>query len=682
MKKFFSFLLLLLVFSMVLTGCSMPGGSGGTAVCQHRDVNDDSLCDKCSESYTDGKDIVEQCSHRDKDDDNLCDRCDSAYTDGKDVFEVCQHRDADDDAKCDKCGEEYVDGKDIPACQHRDADDNEKCDECGVDYTDGKDIPDAPVCQHRDADDNEKCDECGEDYTDGKDLECAHDFSDWAVYGDNANAPCDQKPLYRVCSVCGGIEWKDGGYENHRFQSVTYDPTCTAEGYDKLTCTVCGFVDKVNYTDMAEHDYKEAYITNASFHWLACKNCDATEGYGEHTADDNGICTVCEEPLAPTEGVVYDVSADGTYAEVIGYTGTATKILIAETYEGLPVKVIYAEAFQNNDTIKQVVIPDSVTSIGDYAFSSCSALTSVTIPDSVTSIGNEAFWYCSRLTSVTIPDSVTSIGYFAFSSCSALTSVTIGNCAAVIGEHAFSSCHSSLYTEYELGRYVKANENPYAILIGVTNKNLSTYKIHEDTKIIAGYAFYECARMTSIAIPDGVRSIGDYAFYYCFALTSVYIEDIAAWCGIAFASYKENPLYYADNLYLNGELVTDLVIPDSVTSIGEGAFYHCTSLTSVVIPDNVTSIGDDAFAWCKSLTSVAIGDNVTSIGYEAFYDCASLTSVYYKGDAAEWSAISIGGYGNSYLTSATRYYYSEEAPTEEGNYWHYDADGKVAVWEN
>ena len=652
MKKSFSLLLLLLIFSMVLTSCSIPGGSGGTAVCQHRDINDDSLCDKCSESYTDGKDLVEQCSHRDKDDDNLCDRCDTAYTDGKDVFEACQHRDADDDSRCDFCNVAYTDGKDIPdapVCQHRDADDNEKCDKCGEDYTDGKDIPDAPVCQHRDADDDEFCDKCGEDYTDGKDipdapicqhrdadddtlcdycyedytdgkdLECAHDFSDWAVYGDNADAPCDQKPLYRVCSVCGGIEWKDGGYENHRFQSITYDPTCTAEGYDELTCTVCGFVDKVNYTDMAEHDYKEAYITNASFHWLACKNCDATEGYGEHTADDNGICTVCEEPLAPTEGVVYDVSADGTYAEVIGFTGTATKILIADTYQGLPVKNIYKEVFKNNDTIQQVVIPDSVETIDSSAFFDCNALTSVMIGNSVTSIGSQAFWSCSSLTSVTIPDSVTSIGDFAFQYCSALTSVTIGNCAAVIGQSAFYGCHSSLYTEYELGRYVKANENPYAILIGVTNKNLSTYKMHEDTKIIAGSAFKDCDRMTSIAIPDGVRSIGD------------------------------------------------------------GAFYKCSALTSVTIPDSVTSIGEDAFYYCSALTSVTIPDSVTSIGYMAFYNCSALTSVYYKGNAAEWNTISIGDY-NWNLTNATRYYYSEEAPTEEGNYWHYDADGKVAVW--
>ena len=158
-----------------LTACSIPGG--GTAVCQHRDVNDDGACDKCSASYTDGKDLVDQCSHRDKDDDNLCDRCDAAYTDGKDVFAACQHRDADDDGRCDKCYEAYTDGKDIPdapACQHRDADDNGECDKCEEAYTDGKDIPDAPVCQHRDADDNGECDKCEEAYTDGKDIPDGH----------------------------------------------------------------------------------------------------------------------------------------------------------------------------------------------------------------------------------------------------------------------------------------------------------------------------------------------------------------------------------------------------------------------------------------------------------------------------------------------------------------------------
>ncbi len=106
--------------------------------------------------------------------------------------------------------------------------------------------------------------------------------------------------------------------------------------------------------------------------------------------DDAGICTVCEQPITATDGVLYEASADGTYAEVDGYTGTATKVKIADTYESLPVKTIYDNAFKNA-SITFIIIPDSVTSIGYSAFRGCSSLTSVVIGNSVTSIGEYAF---------------------------------------------------------------------------------------------------------------------------------------------------------------------------------------------------------------------------------------------------------------------------------------------------
>ena len=144
---------------------------------------------------------------------------------------------------------------------------------------------------------------------------------------------------------------------------------------------------------------------------------------------------------------------------------------------------------------------------------------------------------------------------------------------------------------------------------------------------IGDSAFSNCYLLTSVTIPDSITSIGDSAFSSCLSLTRVYITDIAAWCNISFGNSASNPLSYAENLYLNNELVTDLIIPDSVTEIGYYAFYSCDSLTSVTIPDSVTSIGSYAFDSCNSLTSITIPDSVTSIGGGAFSDCTSLTSV-------------------------------------------------------
>ena len=238
--------------------------------------------------------------------------------------------------------------------------------------------------------------------------------------------------------------------------------------------------------------------------------------------------------------------------------------------------VIADSAFSDCSSLTSITIPDSVTSIGSSAFEDCSSLTSITIPDSVTSsIGGYAFYNCSGLTSVTIPDSVTSIGSSAFYGCSGLESVTIGNGVTSIGDRAF----------------------------------------------------YGCSSLTSVTIGNSVTSIGSMAFYNCNTSMKVYITDIAAWCGIEFDYYYSNPLYQAYNLYLNNKLVTDLVIPDGVMSIGSYAFYSCNCLTSVTIPDSVTSIGDYAFSVCSSLTSVTIGDGVTSIGDSAFYDCDGLLSV-------------------------------------------------------
>ena len=117
-----------------------------------------------------------------------------------------------------------------------------------------------------------------------------------------------------------------------------------------------------------EHTWAESYSYDDSYHWIECNVCHEVKDKAEHTLNESGECSVCERLITPTEGVQYRISSDNMYAEVIGYEGTATRVKIADTYNGLPVKTICEHAFKRNDIITSVIISDSVTSIGNYAF--------------------------------------------------------------------------------------------------------------------------------------------------------------------------------------------------------------------------------------------------------------------------------------------------------------------------
>ena len=212
---------------------------------------------------------------------------------------------------------------------------------------------------------------------------------------------------------------------------------------------------------------------------------------------------------------------------------------------------------------------------------------------------------------------------------------------------------------------------------------MKTVVIPSSVTSIGSSAFRGCRGLTSIEIPDSVTSIGSDVFYGCSAMKELHISSVEAWCKVSLYDYTSHPFVSSRaaerNIYINGEKITNLVIPDSVTSIGEYAFSGCSGLTSIDIPDSVTSIGRSAFRGCSGLTSIVIPDSITSIGNYVFEYCCDFKSVYYYGTARDWSDITIGTY-NLYLTDATLYYYSETQPTTSGNYWHYDENGVPTVW--
>ena len=349
----------------------------------------------------------------------------------------------------------------------------------------------------------------------------------------------------------------------------------------------------------------------------------------------------------------------------------------------------YSNNFYINDQeIKDLVIPNSVTSIGNYAFYGCSSLTSITCEaETPATLGNWVFSEVSKSIPVYVPcgcveaykaaygwkdftniqeplaeysltvdvndaimgsakvdknticdaahiSATPNVGYhfvqWSDGNTDAIRTLVLTQDTVLTAEFAQSfsgQCGDNLYWSYdettktisisgsgEMYDYT-ADSIPWLLfreqIVGLTTSNTVTS--------IGSYAFYKCSSLTSVTIGKSVTSIGNYAFQDCSSLNKTnYTGDIAGWCNIMFGNGYANPMYYSHNFYINDQEIKDLVIPNSVTSIGKHAFYRCSSLTSVTIPNSVTSIEYSAFCGCSSLTSVTIGESVTSIGDYAF----------------------------------------------------------------
>ena len=420
--------------------------------------------------------------------------------------------------------------------------------------------------------------------------------------------------LFIIATICLFTSCK----KECKHQSIEWvidkQATCTEEGIEHEECTKCH----------EKFDIKEIKKL-------------------KHICNDEGICTICGNKVA-TSGLIYKLNEDKKSYYVSEYIGIDIDIIIPAKYDGLYVTSIGDSAFSNFIGLTSIEIPNSVTSIRYFAFSGCTGLTSLEIPASVIniedsafsgcqnltsiivdkknqkydsrndcnaiidtqtnalimgckntiipedikSIGVDAFYRCTGLTSIKIPDSVKTIGTRAFNGCTGLTSIEIPSSVTIVDYCAFDDCDNISYNIYDNGKYLGNTENPYLVIVGVTNNTTESFSINPNTKLIGGGAFSKCRSLKSIEIPDGVTSIGVSAFNWCGSLKSI-------------------------------------KIPDSVTSIGDSVFSGCTSLKSIEIPNSVTSIGDSAFSGCIGLTSIIIPNSVTSMGDEVFNMCKAIT---------------------------------------------------------
>ncbi|MBO7195993.1 MAG: leucine-rich repeat domain-containing protein [Clostridia bacterium] len=492
--------------------------------------------------------------------------------------------------------------------------------------------------------------------------EHTHSFGKWKTV---TGATCESEGSQERKCDCGEIETKPlPRTDNHDFGEweTVDEATCTENGKKERECEICGEVDSKKISASGEHDYVDngrvdaTCTSDGSTSSRICRSCGdlvltgytlASPGHQESnwivdsqpSADFEGTrhkeCTVCGEttvtesiPFASIEDFNIEYYGDGTCG-IMDYFGSDSCVVIPAYANGYAVDRIEAYAFSYKEHVETVIIPDGVRTIDDYAFQGCSNLTSVSMPDSVTHIGQFAFYFCTSLSevnlpkdlltmeyaafafcyslkSVEIPDSVGSL-YYAFYECNKLKSVTLPK-DITIYEGSFDCCYSLADIYYDGS--AEDWENVYVDSMGNYYLLNATFHFSEDagdTPNTEGLSF---------------RAYGDCWEVGYDQLSNCYSSKI-----VIPAVYEGRPVIrIANGGFQDCDWITDVVLPDTVTTIGYGGFESCTSLSNINL-EGVDTIGDCAFYGCSSLTRVDLSASVEYVGHLAFCECELLLEI-------------------------------------------------------
>ena len=448
-----------------------------------------------------------------------------------------------------------------------------------------------------------------------------HSFGEWA--GNSATCTSGST-LTRYCQ-CGEKEEKSIDPLGHTEIILSKkEPTCTEAGLTEgKKCSTCGIIlneqeiiSANGHTEEVLKGKEPTCLKGGLTDGKYCTVCEKTiveqkviPAKGHIYSD--GYCTGCNQ-IEPTEGIIYYVEYNGgnCYCIVKGvdenYKGgeIPKDIIIAEEYMGYPVTEIWSNAFAHNSSIESIYIPKSITKIGPAAFQDCTALKTITIPNSITYLGSSVFAKCSALEEVIFEGGcqITEIGETAFSCCTNLKSIEIPKSVKILHKRAFEKCTGLLSMSFEDGA--------------------SQVQFRESV-------FEGCTSLASVEIPSTIDGYTIHIFYDCNIKDVYFMGGIEEWNRVGISSTGSYPLSKGANLYFNGELVENLVIPKTIKALKLDAFRGCTSIKTVTFEEGskLYEIADSAFAACTNLQSIELPSTIKTIGSGAFYQCSKLEKI-------------------------------------------------------